>query len=142
MRLRELVPADTSAVRELLRACRLPVDGVPDDAALVLVAEIEARVVGVVGLELHGGDALLRSVAVSPEHRGGRVASRLCAQVEERAAPLGARRIFLLTETAEEFFARRGYARLDRSLVPAGIAASREFSAICPAAAVLMFREL
>lgn len=88
MRLRDLSPADTSAVHELLRTCRLPLDGVPQDAALLLVAEIEGRVVGVAGLELHGGDALLRSVAVSPERRGGRIASRLCAEVERRALAL------------------------------------------------------
>jgi N-acetylglutamate synthase-like GNAT family acetyltransferase len=70
------------------------------------------------------------------------VASRLCAEVETRAASLGARRVFLLTETAEAFFVRRGYARLGRSLAPPGIAASREFSALCPASAILMFREL
>jgi N-acetylglutamate synthase-like GNAT family acetyltransferase len=142
MRLRELTPADTPAVHALLRACRLPVDGVPDDAALLLVAESGGCVVGVAGLELHGGDALLRSVAVAPEKRGRRIASRLCAEVEARAAPLGARRIFLLTETAQRFFARRGYAHLDRSLASPGIAASREFSAVCPESAILMSREL
>jgi amino-acid N-acetyltransferase len=142
MRLRELTAADTSAVHELLRTCRLSVDGVPHDAALLFVAASGARVVGVAGLELHGGDGLLRSVAVAPEQRGAHIASRLCAEVETRAAPLGARRLFLLTETAEKFFARRGYVRLDRSLAPPGIAASREFSGVCPASAILMFREL
>jgi amino-acid N-acetyltransferase len=142
MRLRELTKADTSAVHELLRACRLPVAGVPEDAAWLLAAESDAQIVGVAGLELHAGDGLLRSVAVAPEHRGSRVASRLCAAVETRAASLGVRRLFLLTETAEAFFARRGYAPLDRGLAPPGIAASREFSAVCPASAILMFREL
>jgi N-acetylglutamate synthase-like GNAT family acetyltransferase len=115
---------------------------VPQDSALLVVAESEGRVAGVAGLELHGADALLRSVAVSRESRGRRLASRLCAEVERRAPALGARRIFLLTETAERFFARRGYQRLERAKAPAGIAASREFAALCPDTAVLMFREL
>jgi amino-acid N-acetyltransferase len=142
VRLRELVAADTSAVHELLRTCRLPVDGVPGDAALLLVATVGRRIVGSAGLELHAGDGLLRSVAVAPECRGARMASRLCGEVETRAPALGARRLFLLTETAEAFFARRGYAPLARSFAPPGIAASREFSAVCPASATLMFREL
>ena len=141
MRLRELASADTAAVHELLRECRLPTEGVPEDAALFLVAEIAGRIVGVAGLELHGSDGLLRSVAVSPEHRDGRVASQLVSEVEVRAGPLGAKRVYLLTETAERFFARRGYTRVDRSLAPRRIAMSREFAAICPASAALMFRE-
>jgi N-acetylglutamate synthase-like GNAT family acetyltransferase len=43
---------DTQAILELLVACRLPVDGVPDDAALLLVAEQDGRVAGSAGLEL------------------------------------------------------------------------------------------
>jgi amino-acid N-acetyltransferase len=142
MRLRELIPADTPAVHALLRECRLPTDGVPEDGALFRVADSAGKVVGVAGLELHGGHGLLRSVAVSPAHRGRGLASRLCDEVEARAAALGARRLFLLTETAERFFSRRGYARSARSLAPPEIAKSREFAAVCPDSATLMFREL
>jgi amino-acid N-acetyltransferase len=142
MRLRELTRADTPAVHSLLRACRLPIDGVPDDAAAFLVAESDGRVVGCAGLERHGPDALLRSVAVAVERRGARVASELCDLAEERALGLGVRKLFLLTETAERFFARRAYARLDRALAPPHIAASRELAGVCPQSAVLMCREL
>jgi amino-acid N-acetyltransferase len=140
--IRDARAADTDAIRALLRRCRLPEDGVPEDAALLVVAERDGELAGVTGLELHGADALLRSVAVSPERRGERIASRLCAEAEQRAPALGARRVFLLTETAERFFARRGYRRLERARAPAGIAATREFAALCPDSAVLMFRGL
>ncbi len=142
MELRDARASDTAAIHALLRGCRLPIEGVPNDAALLLVAESGGRIAGVAGLELHGADALLRSVAVAPELRGQRIASRLCAEAERRAPALGAKRVFLLTETAERFFARRGYRRLARTQAPAEIAASREFAALCPDSAVLMFREL
>lgn len=133
---------DTGAILALLRACRLPADGVPDETALLLVAEEGGRVVGSAGLELHAGDGLLRSVAVAPAHRGRRLAARLCDALERRAPALGARRLYLLTETAEPFFARRGYRRTERSDAPPDIARSREFASLCPASAVLMLREL
>ena len=141
MRLRELTSTDTPAVHELLRACRLPTDGVPQDAALLLVAEVGTSIVGVAGLELHNGDGLLRSLAVAPGHRTRRIASRLVDEVEARAVALGARRLFLLTETAEKFFSRRGFSLLDRSLAPPAIAAARELTGVCPASAILMVRE-
>ena len=140
--IREAATSDTRAVHDLLLACKLPVDGVPGDLTLLLVAEQEGRVVGSAGLELHGSDGLLRSVAVSPELRAQGIAGALCDEVERRAASLGARRLYLLTETAEQFFQRRGYRLAERTSAPTGIASSREFAAVCPASARLMLREL
>ena len=132
---------EVDPVRALLQACRLPVDGVPADLSALLIAVDADGIVGAVGLERHGRDVLLRSLAVTPEARLQHVASRLCQEVETRAQVAGASRIFLLTETAERFFRRRGYTPLDRAQAPPGIAACREFSSVCPASAVLMVRD-
>jgi amino-acid N-acetyltransferase len=135
-------PADRAAIRALLAASALPLDGAPDDAESFWVATHAGRVVGCAGFELHAGDALLRSLAVAPNFRGRGLAARLCREVERRAREAGARRAFLLTETAEPWFAKRGWRRIERAAAPAGIATSREFAAVCPAAAALMEREL
>jgi amino-acid N-acetyltransferase len=141
MEIRNASEDDVDTVRALLRECRLPIDGVPDELDSLVVADVDGRIVGVAGLELHDGDGLIRSVAVSPESRGQNLASRLCAEVEQRAKVVGARRLFLLTETAESFFVKRGYRPMERARAPRGITSSREFSAVCPASAVLMVRE-
>ena len=91
---------------------------------------------------LGGEDVSRMSDDALSEVRGRRIASRLCDEAEARAAAAGAKRVFLLTETAEELFARRGYRRLDRAAAPPEVAASREFALVCPASAVLMVREL
>jgi amino-acid N-acetyltransferase len=141
MRVRSARPADIASVRALLKACHLPLDGVPEDLEVLHVATLEERVVGSVGLERHGPYALLRSLAVDPDCRGERIASALCDVAERRADEGAFQRVFLLTETAERFFARRGYEVLERSQAPAEIAASREFAAVCPASARLMARD-
>jgi amino-acid N-acetyltransferase len=138
--LREAEPEDSSRIRALLSECRLPIDGVPEDAALLLVASHCGQVVGVAGLELHGHDGLLRSVAVAPGMRGRKIADRLCDEIEARAPAVGARSIYLLTETAERYFARRGYSVADRRDAPPAIIRSRQFARLCPASAVLMMR--
>jgi amino-acid N-acetyltransferase len=132
---------EVDAVCDLLRACRLPVAGIPSELSTLLVAMFGDQLVGSVGLERHGDDVLLRSLAVAPAARRLRLASILCEEAETRAQAFGAARVFLLTETAQRFFEKRGYAVVDRSLAPAAIAASREFSSVCPAAAVLMARD-
>jgi amino-acid N-acetyltransferase len=46
--------------------------------------------------------------------------------------------IYLLTTTAEEFFARRGYRRTERSSAPVAIRNTREFAGICPVSSAFM----
>jgi amino-acid N-acetyltransferase len=48
----------------------------------------------------------------------------------------------LLTQTAEVFFANRGYRRIGRADAPQAVQASAEFRSLCPASAVAMSRVL
>ena len=97
---------------------------------------------GVVGVEIHGEDALLRSLVVDPATRGRGCAKALVARAERHAQESGARRIFLLTTTAAEFFSHLGYNRIERDAAPQGIRATSQFSALCPTSSVLMMKEL
>jgi len=142
VQLRRAEAEDSGAIRDLVTSCGLPTDGVPDDAELFVVAHHAGGVIAVAGLELHEGDGLLRSVATAASLRGRGVASRLCDEIEQRACSLGARQLFLLTQTAEQFFAKRGYRCVERAAAPCGIASSREFTTLCPASSVLMVLDL
>ena len=97
---------------------------------------------GVVGLELYGGEALLRSLAVSPGRRASGIGSRLVAHAERYAQDRGVQALYLLTTTAESFFRRLGYARLAREEAPAAIKATQEFSGICPQSSAFMVKHL
>jgi N-acetylglutamate synthase-like GNAT family acetyltransferase len=134
------VPADAAAIGALLRAAGLPAEDFADHLAHFLVARRGDAVVGAVGCELHGADALLRSLVVAPAERGaglgGRLVDRLAAAVRRR----GARQFYLLTTTAEAFFGRRGFRRIDRAQVPPALGATREFQSLCPASAVCLAR--
>lgn len=97
---------------------------------------------GLVGLELFGEVALLRSLVVDEARRGTGAGSALLEHAERHARRKGIARIYLLTTTAEEFFARRGYSRVPRETAPDAIRATREFAGICPASSAFMFKEL
>ena len=58
---------DAAAIRALLEAQQLPVDGFSDHLQTMLVATVNGTVVGSAGLELYTDGALLRSVAVTPD---------------------------------------------------------------------------
>jgi len=97
---------------------------------------------GLVGVEILGIDALLRSLAVAAELRTTGLGCALVQRAEAHAQEQGVRSMYLLTTTAEHFFTRRGYAKLERAKAPAGIRATREFAGLCPASSIFMFKRL
>jgi len=97
---------------------------------------------GLVGLELYGDVALLRSLAVASSMRGTGVGSGLVAHAERHARDQGVQSLFLLTTTAEKFFLRRGYTRIPREDAPAAIKTTTEFSGICPTSSAFMVKYL
>jgi amino-acid N-acetyltransferase len=98
--------------------------------------------IGIVGLELLGADALLRSLVVAPERRSAGVGGALVERAERHARECGARSLFLLTTTAADYFGRRGYVAADRAAAPPAIRTTREFTDLCPASSAFMLKTL
>lgn len=97
---------------------------------------------GVVGLELYPPVALLRSLAVAASARRHGIGSALLADAERYAREHRIQQIYLLTTTAEEFFARAGYERVEREAVPQAIRDTQEFSSLCPVSSAVMRKRL
>lgn len=120
--------------------------GVEDLNSTKLVHFIVARrgdaIVGTVGLEPCGKNALLRSLAVAQDHRRQAVGTRLVAAAEKYARSLGAEAIYLLTMNAAAFFAKQGYRPHDRQAAPGDIQVTEEFRTLCPASAVCLCKRL
>ncbi|MGD9602373.1 MAG: arsenic resistance N-acetyltransferase ArsN2 [Gammaproteobacteria bacterium] len=134
--------ADWPAIAALLEAEGLPRDGAREHLADFVVAEVDGRLVGVAGLECHGPVALLRSVVVAPDARDTGLARRLVTQLGEMAEARGVAALYLLTTSAEAYFARLGFRPIPRDRAPRALQASAEFQGACPASAVLMWRAL
>ena len=136
-------PFDYPAVVRLLADAALPHDDLtPEHLRHFLVLRDGDGIAGVVGMEVADDAGLLRSLAVPRARRGGGLASRLVDALEAHARDAGIRTLYLLTTTAEGFFARRGYASADRAAVPTAIAETPEFRGICPASAACMAKAL
>lgn len=130
-------------VEVLLTEAQLPVADLASSRSLNLLGIRDGgRLVGVVGVEVHGHAGLLRSLAVEPAHRNSRLGVALVSNAETWAAEQGVETLYLLTTTAAEFFARRGYEVVPRSEAPAAIAATAQFSDLCPASSTFMRKVL
>lgn len=125
-----------------LEAAGLPTDDLHEPGRRFFRFEDDAGLIGYGGLEQIGPDALIRSMVVVDARRGAGLGAEVLSRLEARAAERKATALYLLTTTATAFFQRQGYVVLPRSAAPAAIAASRQFSALCPASAAFMFKEL
>ena len=131
-------PDDIPMLFALLHQNRLPVDGLREHVATTLVARRDGRIVGSAALEKYADGVLLRSVAVAADLQHQGVGHDLTSAALRLATTLGAPAVYLLTTTAEAFFPRFGFERIDRAEVPASVFASVEFASACPASAVVM----
>lgn len=140
--LRSAQAVDLPKVLDLLGRSDLPSAGVADALPHFVVAENEGRLVGVVGLELYGSSALLRSAAVEESWRGTGVGRTLVERALDLARDRGIEDVFLLTTTAEHYFPRFGFACVSRDSVAEAVKASPEFKGACPASAIAMRKSL
>ena len=102
--------------------------------------ETEGDVVGAIGIERFGANALLRSLVIAPAYQRRGLGDQLVAQLEKEVQDKGVEQLILLTETAESF-SEGGYEVIERR-VPEEVKESAEFRSFCPASAVCMAKVL
>ncbi|HVZ56219.1 MAG TPA: GNAT family N-acetyltransferase [Chitinophagaceae bacterium] len=100
------------------------------------------RLLAAAGLEIHAPAGLLRSLITRPGYRGQGLAARLEGHVTEQAASLGLTSIYLLTQTARDYFLARGYTPVSREEAAPLIGRSAQFTRLCPATAALLHKTL
>lgn len=135
---RPLTSLEITGAQQLLSANGLPLEGFPDDTPVILGAFVDDRLCGCAALEIHGAFALLRSVAVDSQMRGRQIGTELTRAALIHAAARGQEAIYLLTETATDFFKKFGFVQVPRSKVPRPVRQSIEFTTACPDTAVAM----
>ena len=129
------------AARDLLAAANLPTSDLTDQQLTTFFyCGPAAAPTALIGLEIYATEALLRSLVVDPSHRSTGLGSALVERAEAYATTQGVETLYLLTTTAESFFARLGYHRIDRAVAPAAIRSTREFAGLCPASSAFMFK--
>ena len=130
-------------VEALLSEAKLPIADLASSRSLSLLGIRDGgRLVGLVGVEVHGNVGMLRSLAVEPEHRNSGLGVSLVSDAETWAAEREVETLYLLTTTAAQFFARLGYEAVPRFEAPAAIAATAQFSGLCPASSTFMRKVL
>jgi len=129
---------DLPAIKALLESVNLPLQGVEDHWDNFILLKKENVVGGTVGLEIYNDKALLRSLAVAGAQQGHGFGQKLYFAIIEKAREHGIREIYLLTETAEKFFAKQGFEKISRDSADVKVKESIEFRSACPGTASCM----
>ena len=137
LEIEEAKNSDHPAIVVLLQDTELPPDSIEAHLENFLIIRHPEAVagpeflVGSVGLEVYGESALLRSLAVHPDFQGRGLGTRLVNRMIELAKGKGITRLFLLTDTAEEYFKKKGFVIVTRDQVPEDMKQSIEFTKLC-----------
>lgn len=141
--IRTATAGDLDTIRRILADTNLPDGGVEEQFGEgYSVAMQNGETIGCAGIEVYGNYGLLRSVAVAPSHQGKGIAKRV---VEDRLDWARERKLcalYLLTDTAEDYFPRFGFERISRDDAPKEIQVSKEFSEVCCESAALLVLRL
>ena len=142
LRAMPLATFERDGLKAALRRAGLPCEDMEQSGPLFWRFDTDDDIpAGFAGLEVHGPDALLRSVVTLPPRRGAGVGRAIVVAIEQEARLHGCDAIYLLTQEPD-YFARAGYAALSRDAVPEAIRASSQFQSPICAAAAAMIKEL
>jgi len=139
-----IVPASKNSLIKairLLENCKLPTSDIQPETKFFVMEE-DSKVIATVALEHDNNDALLRSLSVETNYRNKGIGEQMVSFIENYARQLGAQYVYLLTTTAADFFAKKGYHEIERTEVPLFIQNTSEFSSVCPSSATVMKKQL
>ena len=100
------------------------------------------QIIGVGGLEIVDDLALLRSVAISKKQQNKGLGKQLVTQIEKSAKESGISALYLLTNTATEFFKAIGYLQIHRDDFAEPLKQTAQFSGLCPVTAITMKKQI
>ena len=133
---------ERDGIRAALNGAGLPTFDVESPAVSCWRFDQDDVPVGFGGLEIHGRDALLRSLVTLPVLRGQGYGRAVVSMLEAEAELQGCGRVYLLAAAAPEFFARLGYRQCERSELPEPMRRNALFSALCPPDTIAMVKQL
>lgn len=129
---------DIAGIVTLLKKTNLPVEDIPSPVQQFIVAKKMGYLIGSAGIEVYGNSCVLRSFAVQPEHQNQGTGGLIYSAILDLARKTNLKDLYLLTTTAENYFAGKGWTIINRNEAPSEVQKSSEFSTICPSTAVCM----
>ena len=75
---------------------------------------------------------------MSKERRREKIGRAIYQHIEDLSQLMEMQNLYLLTETASEYFKKLGFVEITRDEAPDEIKNTKQFSSLCPASAIVM----
>jgi amino-acid N-acetyltransferase len=142
LKIQPAISADLKEIENLLSANQLPTIDIYESAVKLFIATYNNQLIGSIGIEKYSTIGLLRSLAVNSKFRNQQVGEGLIRYLHDFCINEKITNLYLLTTTADSYFDKFGFHKIDRSKVPEVIMQTREFKDICPLSAIVMQKVL
>ena len=134
--------ADLAQLEALLQDNHLPTEDCAEQAQHYCASYAGDELIAAGAIEPVAQWGLLRSVVVREDYRGRGLARRITTHLLNQARDEGRTAIYLLTETAQTYFADLGFVTMARADVPKAVSLTRQFGSLCPDSASCMYLPL
>ncbi|MBF0521034.1 MAG: GNAT family N-acetyltransferase [Nitrospirae bacterium] len=134
--------SDEEEIRKLLSDSDLPFEDITVHLKNFIMAKKDGELIGVIGLEIYGISALLRSLAVKRKFQGMAVAHQLYTKILTHAQMCGVTNLYLLTKTAVGFFTKLGFIEIQRKDVPKEIYETEQFKCLKCMTAICLTKQI
>lgn len=129
---------DLNTIKSLLDRFQLPSSDCEAHISNFMILEDKAVLVAIGAIEAYDNIGLLRSLVVDTHYQHQGIGKQFVDRLKDNAARNGIYQLYLLTETAVDFFKSQGFVEIDRNLAPQEIKATQQYSQLCPDSACLL----
>ena len=133
---------DLNLFIDAIKIAGLPHQDLNAKDQILIIYFINDALVGTGGLELINQYGLLRSISVNPNYRNKGIGRKITNNILDTARLSNLDEVYLLTETAKDYFQKLGLKEVNRDSVPEPIKSTTEFASVCPASATCMVMKL
>ena len=138
MKYRQATVCDLDRIKILLKHNNLPFSDCDEQIDNFVVLENQLNLIAIGGIEIYGHHGLMRSFVVAQDQRSKGISKNMFNIIKEKAISLGVTSIYLLTETATEYFEKLGFRVIKRTEVPESIKNTKQYKELCPNSATVM----
>ena len=143
MYFRQALEKDLPQVCSLLKEHQLPDSDIAEHLENLVLVEQDNNIIGLGGLEICGDTtALLRSIVVEANHQNKGIATKIVQLLITKASDRKIKSLYLITESAVNYFGKFKFVVQDRSNTPDTIMQTKQFGELCPNTATLMLLKI
>jgi amino-acid N-acetyltransferase len=118
MNIRPASRTDLNEIQRLLSQHNLPTADINENSVQFFVGESGCEIYGVIGLEKYDNIGLLRSLVVKESYKGQNLGLKLVNYLFEFGNRRAIQELFLLTDTAVDYFKKIGFVEIEKESTP------------------------